>query len=326
MGKNGNAGSAALNAALALAGVAAATAGGLWLYNRYGRTVVSPLPPALDAERREIESMRAGRLSYYADTRGEGRPLVLIHSINAAAAAHEMKPLFEHYRGQRPVYALDLPGFGFSERSARRYSPDLYVAAITDFLQTQVGGAADVVALSLGSEFAARVALEQPEQVRSLALLSPSGLAKEPIELPGDWVYNVIGFGLWGPALFDALTTPGSIRLFLGRNFAGEPAAFFLDYAYKTAHQPGAERAPLYFVSGQLFTGDIRTAVYARLQTPALVIYDRDPNVTFDGLPLVMAANAHWRESRVGPSLGLPHWDNLAGTIVALDTFWSELV
>ena len=45
------------------------------------------------------------------------------------------------------MFALDLPGFGFSERSDRTYSPVLYRNAITDFLANVVGEAADVVLL-----------------------------------------------------------------------------------------------------------------------------------------------------------------------------------
>jgi pimeloyl-ACP methyl ester carboxylesterase len=104
---------------------------------------------------------------------------VLIHSVNAAASAYEMRPIFEQYRGKRPIYALDLPGFGFSERSDRRYTPQLFSEAIADLLRTQVRETqpVDIVALSLGCEFAASVALAMPERVRSLALISPTGLA-----------------------------------------------------------------------------------------------------------------------------------------------------
>lgn len=52
----------------------------------------------------------------------EDRPLLLIHSVNAAASAFEVKPLFDYYRSRRPVYAIDLPGFGLSDRSDRCYS------------------------------------------------------------------------------------------------------------------------------------------------------------------------------------------------------------
>ena len=58
------------------------------------------------------------------------RPLLLLHSINAAASAYEMKPLFEHYSRERPVYALDFPGYGLSDRSARDYTPRLMTDAI----------------------------------------------------------------------------------------------------------------------------------------------------------------------------------------------------
>src|SRR3954451_5707926 len=118
---------AGLPFAAALAGIA---------YSKLFVPHALPLPPALEGERREF-SGRAGRLSYYvagpAVSNGAA-PLLLIHSLNAAASAYEMRPVFEHYRRSRRVYALDLPGFGFSERSRRTYTPRLYTNAVLSML------------------------------------------------------------------------------------------------------------------------------------------------------------------------------------------------
>ena len=118
-----------------------------------------PLPAAVTGERRETDQ-RAGRLSYYVE--GVGPPLLLIHSINAAASAYEVRPIFEHERTQRRVFAVDLPGFGFSDRSPRNYNPRLYVDAIYDMLDVIAANCGpqpvDALALSLSSEFLARAA------------------------------------------------------------------------------------------------------------------------------------------------------------------------
>lgn len=300
-----------------------AVAGGI-AYSIFGIDHERPISPAIDAEKRAFSSARAGRLNYYVDKTHSGRPLLLVHSINAAPSAHEMRPLFTHYRQQRPVFALDLPGFGFSDRSQRRYSPQLFTEAIVDFMEQEIGEAADVVALSLGSEFVAHAALAAPHLFHSLALISPSGLGAEMPDVPEERLYSVFSFPLWSQPFYDLLSSRASIKLFLGRNFVGDPPQAFLDYAYDTSHQPGAKNAPLYFLSGQLFTKDVRTAVYEKLNRPALIIYDRDPNVSFAKLPQLLAANKKWQAKRVGPSLGLPHWEQPAETTAVLDAFWAE--
>ncbi|NJK88320.1 MAG: alpha/beta fold hydrolase [Myxococcales bacterium] len=121
------------------------------------------LPPALDGDRREM-TRRAGRLSYY--VAGEGPPLLLIHSINAAASAFEMKPVFDRLIASFRVYALDLPGFGFSDRSPRRYDVRLYTDSLHDILElvaseSEPNAAVQAIALSLSSEFLARAATER---------------------------------------------------------------------------------------------------------------------------------------------------------------------
>ena len=167
---------AGLPLAAALAGIA---------YSKLFVPHALPLPPALEGERREF-SGRAGRLSYYvagpAVSNGAA-PLLLIHSLNAAASAYEVRPLFDHYRRSRRVYALDLPGFGFSERSRRNYTPRLYTDAVLDMLDeiAREHGTApvDALALSLGSEFLARAATEQAGRFATVALVSPTGFRKQ---------------------------------------------------------------------------------------------------------------------------------------------------
>lgn len=139
------------------------------------------LPPALSAERRDLASI-AGRLSYYVagPLRDRGSvPLVLLHSINAAGSAYEVKPLFERLQARRTVYAMDLPGFGFSDRGDRRYRPRLMTDAIHAMIKEirRLHGQVeiDALAVSLSSEFLARAALEAPDAFRSIALVSPTG-------------------------------------------------------------------------------------------------------------------------------------------------------
>jgi pimeloyl-ACP methyl ester carboxylesterase len=80
-----------------------------------------------------MRSETTGDISYYFDCNVQGTPLLLLHSINAAPSAIEMKPLFDYFRKYRPVYAPDLPGFDFSDRSDRTYGRDLYKSAIIAF-------------------------------------------------------------------------------------------------------------------------------------------------------------------------------------------------
>ena len=94
---------------------------------------------ALNADRKIMRSETAGEISYYSDCNTQGTPLLLLHSINAAPSAIEMKPLFDYFRKYRPVYAPDLPGFGYSDRSKRIYDRDLYKSAIIDFQKEVIG-------------------------------------------------------------------------------------------------------------------------------------------------------------------------------------------
>ena len=112
------------------------------------------------------------------------------------------------------VVVPSLPGFGFSERSDRIYTPELMTAAIhamvAEIRHRHGGAAIDVMALSLSAEFLARAALARPDDYHSLGLISPTGFDKryERRNPSGsDTARAVAAYPLWGQALFDLLVS-----------------------------------------------------------------------------------------------------------------------
>lgn len=330
-----NATSTLAKGAQALAGAALGAASTWIIYSNLFVDHHLPLPDAIPADRHAFFSQAAGKISYYVDRNKEGTPVVLVHSVNAAASAYEMRPLFERFRLEQPTFAMDLPGYGFSDRASRQYNAELFAEAILDLLSTQVGEPAHIVALSLGSEFTARAALYEPERFRSLTLISPTGFSARK-EVAGttqragtrggsELFFALISFPLWRRAFYDLIVTRRSIEFFLKKSFEGTIPLGLVNYAYAAAHQPGAEYVPLYFLSGKLFTSRVLETIYAKVITPTLVIYDRDAFVSFERLPGFVQQHENWQTARVTPTRGLPHFEELRATYDAMQAFWSTL-
>lgn len=211
-------------------------------------------------------------------------PLLLIHSINAAASAYEILPIYERSNGARTVYAFDLPGYGLSDRPQLLYTPRPMtdaILAMVDVIRSRHGdGPIDALALSLSSEFLARAATERPDAFRSVALISPTGFDRRgPRNGPSGSnrgmpkLYKTFTFRTWRRPFFDLLTSRVSIRYFLEKTFGSKTVdQGLIDYDYATTHQPGAEHAPFSFISGFLFSGDI-TRVYEQLEMPVWMVH-----------------------------------------------------
>jgi len=276
------------------------------------------LPAAVSGERFEFASL-AGRLNVY--VAGQGPPLLLIHSINASGSAAEMRPLHEHYRTLRTVFSIDLPGYGFSDRSDRNYTPRLMtdaVHAVTEQIRARCGPAPfDALALSLSCEYLARAASEVPDPYRSLALVSPTGFRglRARRGPPGStrgkpWLYQALrgpGAG-WGGAVFRTLTRPGVIRYFLGRTWGSKEIDEGLwAYDLLTTKATGAEHAPLHFLSANLFSADIHT-VYEQLRMPVWMSYGVRGDFTDYRGKVIVQGQPNWQFS-VFPTGALPYFE-----------------
>ena len=294
------------------------------------------LPPALAADRFELDTA-AGRISCYRAgplNPSASVPLLLVHSVNASGSAAEVLPLFEHYRTTRPVYALDLPGFGFSSRTDRAYTPRLMtdaVIAVIDKMRADHGCAAvDVLAVSLASEYAARAQCEAPGSVRRVALVSPTGFSRSRRRygptgstLGVPWLLKVFRWPFWSDGIYRTLTRPGVIRYFLQRTWGSKQIDEALwRYDLLTTRQPGAKHAPFYFVSAFLFSADINT-LYEAMDCPVWVsMATRGDFTDYQGRTTV-SARPNWQFHAVEGG-ALPYFEDLNRFTAVLSPFLDD--
>ncbi len=269
-------------------------------------------PSPLDVERMNFEGVGC----YVA---GDGPPLLLVHSVNAAASAAEMRPIFARFRETHTVFALDLPGFGISARADKDYSPRVMTDALHALvLQIRRRCGPEPVAavgLSLGCEFLARAAVEAPDHFGQLAFISPTGLdgkaswrAPEGTTRERPWISRLLKWRWLGRLLFRLLTRPMVINYFLRRTYGHNAIDETMWMrAVQTSRRPGAEYAPLKFLSGSLFSADIHD-IYERLTQPVWFAHGLQGDFAdfraYEHLPRL----AHWQRSVFGTG-ALPHFE-----------------
>jgi len=124
-----------------------------------------------------------GRTIRYYDI-GSGPPLVLIHGIGGDA--DEWAFCFEALSAKHRVIALDLLGFGRSDKPAIEYCIAVFVEVLDHFLRGLDIPCANLVGSSLGGWTAAAFALRFPERVNKLILVDTAGVWAGPTDLPFD--------------------------------------------------------------------------------------------------------------------------------------------
>ncbi len=257
----------------------------------------------IDAQVGEVESVLRGEIRYFAGDEGDifyklrgpkaangqisdtATPVMLLHGINAAASSYEMRRVFEPLSTDYAVYALDLLGFGQSDRPPLDYDAELYVRLITEFAREVIGAGRGIVlvASSLTGAFAIEAAARQPELFGKLVLIGPTGIRTlhEPPSPPQYALYSLLSSPIVGDSIFNALTSKAGLSSFLKRQTYANPAAVTADMVadyHTAAHQEGGKYAPAAFIGGRLNL-DIADS-FASLKLPILITWGREAAIT----------------------------------------------
>jgi len=157
----------------------------------------------------------------YVDQGSGDQVLLLIHGLgsNIKGWKRNIPVLAEHYR----VITVDLPGYGYSSKDYYPYSLSFYAEVLTEML-TKLGiDKAVFVGHSMGGQIAILAALEYPDRVSKLVLISPAGVESFE-EGEKDWFRSVAT-----PELTEDATTR-TIDINVAHNFYNMPkeAAFMV--------------------------------------------------------------------------------------------------
>ncbi len=209
---------------------------------------------------------------------GEGKPVVLLHSLGPGHSALEWRRAAERLARQRQVYALDLLGWGRSDKPPLTYDSELYIRLLADFIDQVVGERVVLAAAGLPAAYAVQIAADQPELVRALALITPQG-----IDLHGDEpdfkdaiVHRLLRLPILGTSALNIYTSRSGIAGYLRREVYTDSCRVddaLIDEHYRSSHQPGAHAALAAHLSGYLNHG-VRD-ILGRLDLPVWIIWGR---------------------------------------------------
>lgn len=168
----------------------------------------------------------------------KGSAVVLVHGLGGFIEnwEHNVNAFAQQYR----VYALDLVGFGRSDKVPLTRDVMVLVGFINDFMKVMGIEKASLVGSSLGGALVLRFAIEFPEKINKLVLANNAGMGRDVI----------IDFRLCSlPWLGELLVRPSpksTTRLL--KAIVYDPAMVtpeFVDVFYEFARQPGASKALL---------------------------------------------------------------------------------
>lgn len=227
---------------------------------------IPALANALLARRRQrLESPTWGRTRRYAwhlgeisyQVLGEGDPVVLVHSFGPGHDSEEWRAVAEILAQENRVYAIDLLGWGLSERPAITYDGEVYIELIRDFLLDVVAERATLVTAGLPAAYAVQIAVDHPELVSALALVTPAGIevhGDEP-DLKDALVYGLLRLPVIGTSALNIYTSRASIQHHLRREIYAAPErvdAALVEHHHTSSHQAGSHSALAAHLCGYL--------------------------------------------------------------------------
>ncbi len=215
---------------------------------------------------------------------GEGPPIVLLHGFGASIG-HWRKNIPALANAGYRVYALDLLGFGDSDKPDLSYSLEFWVKLIHDFWRSHVKEPAVFAGNSIGALMALMTLATYPETASGGVLLNCAGsLNHRPEDLPGPLRVvmgafgRLVGSNITGPFLFNRVRTKGRIRGSLKQVYGNRKAITpeLIDILHGPACQPGAQKVFASILSAP--PGPRPSELLPEVTQPLLVLWgEKDP-------------------------------------------------
>ena len=212
---------------------------------------------------------------------GEGPPLVLLHALGESAL--DWRWVLPALARTHRVYAVDLPGFGYSSKPSAEYSSAFFARFVGAYLDALGLERAAMVGNSLGGLVALRLALFEPARVSALGLVASAGLGRAvtyALRLP-----TLPGYGeaaiVWGKTPLGAAQRAWLRVPLLFARPERVPAEWITEQT-RIAQLPGFTEATISTLRAHVDLGGQREVLadqLSHLEMPTLIIWGKSDRV-----------------------------------------------
>ncbi len=129
---------------------------------------------------KKTSSLSKGEMTFFKG--GEGRPLIHLHGAGGVRPNPGLEKLAESVTLYMPV----LPGFDGSAAIDGVDSMETLADFVAEFIDKEIGEAADVLGLSFGGWLATWLAVRHPKSVAQMCLENPAGFRPKDVPAPSD--------------------------------------------------------------------------------------------------------------------------------------------
>jgi pimeloyl-ACP methyl ester carboxylesterase len=258
--------------------VTGGTLGVLAVINKIFEARAGALDTVLLGEER-LFAWKYGDVFYKVKGNREAKPLLLIHGFGPGTSSYEWRKNFESLSEQFQVYAIDLLGYGMSDRPVIDYTAETYVDLIGDFIREVIDKPTVVVAHGLVCAYVIAGAYRRPQLFERLVLVTPPAtMLQETAPGPVNAVKKfVLRTSIIGRFIYNLLTTRSAIRAFYrrrGYHNAGLITDQLVERAHCSAHQAHSQTP-----AASLFSNYLNLDVHedlARLQQRVVGVWGRE--------------------------------------------------
>lgn len=217
-------------------------------------------------------------------TAGQGKPLLLIHGFGASIG-HWRQNISVLAAAGYQVFAIDLLGFGGSQKPALEYTVDLWEQQVIDFWAEKIQQPMVVVGNSIGGLLSLQLAAHHPDKIRGAVLINCAGGLNHrpeelnlPLRLVMGFFTNLVRSPLTGNFIFDQIRQKQRIRNTLKQVYYTQEAITedLVDLLYAPSCDRGAQQ-----VFASVLTappGASPTELLPQVQCPLLTLWgEADP-------------------------------------------------
>ncbi|MCU0540814.1 MAG: alpha/beta hydrolase [Oscillatoriaceae cyanobacterium Prado104] len=214
------------------------------------------------------------------ETRGQGKPILLLPAFSTISTREEMRPLAELLADNFQVVSLDWPGFGESSRPSIDYQPQLYHQFLKDFVGAIFNSSVAVVAAGHAAGYVMELAQSKPDVWSKILLAAPTWRGPLPTMSQGQsgWhkiVRELVRSPLIGQLLYKLNTAPGFLAWMCRRHVFADAAKItpdFIQNKWQVTQKAGARFGSAAFVTGGLDTANTREEFLAKFQGVAVSV------------------------------------------------------